>query len=280
MMTLLWVFLAPGIGAVAAAIAIAQGQVRPIHLVLLVVGFVATGLGVTVGYHRLLTHQSFETHPAIKFILLVLGSMAVEGPAVMWVANHMKHHAFSDQEGDPHSPNQGILHAHWGWLFDFSAVDVQRYAAHAAEDRVARFVSRTFIVWVIAGYVVPFLVAGWEGLVWGGLFRQFFVQNVTFAVNSVCHCWGPRPFKTTDVSRNNWVVGILGLGEGWHNNHHAFPASAFHGFRWWEFDLSGRLIRLLESLKLAWNVKRPDPRMIELRLFEPATAPAYARVGK
>jgi stearoyl-CoA desaturase (Delta-9 desaturase) len=280
LMTLIWVFLLPGFGAIAAVVTIAQNQVRPIHLVLLLVGWVATGLGVTVGYHRLLTHQSFETHPVIKFILLALGSMAVEGPAIMWVANHMKHHAFSDQEGDPHTPKEGILHAHWGWLFTFSAVEMEQYASHVINDRVTRWASRTFILWVILSYVVPFLVAGWEGLIWGGFFRQFFVQNVTFAVNSVCHRWGARPFKTTDLSRNNWVVGILGLGEGWHNNHHAFPASAFHGMRWWEFDLSGRVIRMLETMKLAWNVRRPDQRMMALRLFEPATSPAYARVGK
>jgi stearoyl-CoA desaturase (Delta-9 desaturase) len=123
------------------------------------------------------------------------------------------------------------------------------------------------LVWVVIGFVVPFLIAGWEGLIWGGLFRQFAVQNVTFAVNSVCHRWGARPFKTTDVSRNNWVVAILGLGEGWHNNHHAFPTSAYHGLRWWEFDLSRYVIRGLELTRLARNVKRPTADQIRLKLF-------------
>jgi stearoyl-CoA desaturase (delta-9 desaturase) len=270
-MSLFWVFLLPGLGTIGAIVTIVQGRVAPIHIVMFVVGFIVTGLGITIGFHRLLTHRSFETHPVVKAVLLIFGSMAVEGPAISWVANHTKHHAFSDLPGDPHSPKDGLLHAHWGWLFHFTDIEVNRYADHVVNDRVAQFVSKTFIIWVILGYTVPFLIAGWEGLIWGGLFRQFAVQNVTFCVNSVCHRWGARPFKTTDLSRNNWIIGILGLGEGWHNNHHAFPSSAFHGLRWWEFDLSGQIIRGLEKLRIVWNVKRPDPRMIALRLFEPTT---------
>jgi stearoyl-CoA desaturase (delta-9 desaturase) len=272
-MSFFWVFLLPGLGTIGAVGTIVQGRVLPIHVILLVVGFVVTGLGITIGYHRLLTHRSFETHPVVKTLLLAFGSMAVEGPAISWVANHVKHHTFSDKPGDPHTPTEGLMHAHWGWLFHFTDIEVNRYAAHVVDDRVAKVISKTFFIWVTLGYVIPFLIAGWEGLIWGGLFRQFAVQNVTFAVNSVCHRWGSRPFKTTDLSRNNWVVGILGLGEGWHNNHHAFPSSAFHGLRWWEFDLSGQIIHLLEKLKLVWNVKRPDPRLMALRLFEPTTTP-------
>jgi len=274
----IFVFLLPGLGVVGAGLSVARQIVAPVHVALLLTGFVGTGLGITIGYHRLLTHRSFDAHPILKGILLVLGSMAVEGPAIAWVANHMKHHAFSDRPGDPHSPNEGFIHAHWGWLFDFSLIDVDRYAGHLARDTVARWISRTFVLWVAIGYIVPFAISGWEGLIWGGLLRQFAVQNVTFAVNSVCHRWGTRPFKTRDRSRNNWVVGILGLGEGWHNNHHAFPTSAFHGLRWWEVDLSGHIIRILEAARLVWNVKRPDVEHIRRRLFEPAAAPAYARV--
>ena len=183
--------------------------------------------------------------------------MAAEGRAIDWVANHIKHHAYSEQPGDPHSPTHGLLHAHWGWLFDFSTIDVERYGRSVSNDRVARWVSDTFILWLLVGYLVPFWIAGWEGLIWGGLFRQFAVQNVTFAINSVCHRWGRRPYATNDASRNNVIFGLIGLGEGWHNNHHAFPTSAFHGLRWWEFDLSGQVIRALEAARLAWNVKRP-----------------------
>ena len=242
----------------AALVLLLQGRVTGTHLLLFGVGFLLTGFGITIGFHRLLTHHSFETTPVVKGLLLVFGSMAVEGRPIDWVANHLKHHAFSERPGDPHSPSEGFLHSHWGWLFRFSGSDVERYAASVRRDPVAKWVSDTFVVWAVLGYAVPFLIAGWEGLIWGGLFRQFAVQNVTFAVNSVCHRWGRRPFKTNDQSRNNVIVGLLGLGEGWHNNHHAFPTSAFHGLRWWELDLSGQVIRWLEATKLAWNVKRPN----------------------
>ena len=261
---------------------VVQGRVAGIHLALFALGFVLTGFGVTIGYHRLLTHRSFETYPAIKAVLLVLGSMAAEGGAISWVANHVKHHALTEREGDPHSTGttgiHGLLHSHWGWLFGFTSVEVERYAAPVMRDGVAKWVSDTFIVWVIVGYAVPFLIAGWEGLIWGGFFRQLAVQNVTFAVNSVCHRWGSQPFKTNDLSRNNWIVGLLGLGEGWHNNHHAFAASAFHGLRWWEIDLSGYVIRWLEASRLIWNVRRPALSQVQHSLFQPAAIGSYVRV--
>jgi stearoyl-CoA desaturase (delta-9 desaturase) len=275
--TAAFVFVLPGIGTVAALLLALQGRVTGIHIALFTIGFVLTGFGITIGYHRLLTHRSFDTSPFIKGLLLVLGSMAAEGRAVDWVANHVRHHAYSEREGDPHSPTEGLLHSHWGWLFGFTAIDVQRYAAPILRDRVATWVSDTFVLWVIVGYAVPFLVAGWEGLIWGGFFRQFAVQNVTFAVNSVCHRWGGRPFKTEDLSRNNWIVGILGLGEGWHNNHHAFPTSAFHGLRWWEVDISGQVIRWLAACRLVWNVRRPALEQVQHTLFQPAAIGSYAR---
>ncbi len=252
-----FVFLLPGSGALGALALAVQGHVTAVGLVLFGVGFLLTGFGVTIGYHRFLAHHSFETSRPVEVALLVLGAMAGEGRPVDWVANHLKHHAFTEQPGDPHSPSDGFVHSHWGWLFRFSGVDVERYAAVARRDPVARWVGNTFFLWLLVGYAIPFLIGGWEGLIWGGLFRQFAVQNVTFAVNSVCHRWGQRPFKTNDSSRNNLVVGLLALGEGWHNNHHAFPRAAFHGFRWWQVDLSGCLIRWLEATRLAWNVRRP-----------------------
>ena len=258
-------FLLPAIGTVVALVMLPLGRVNGVHLLLFVVGFVLTGLGITIGYHRLVTHRSFETHPALKAVLLVLGSMAVQGCVVDWVANHVKHHAYADRPGDPHTPSEGFLHSHWGWLLRFGNIDVNRFGSMALRDRITNWVSDTFMLWAIVGYLVPFLIAGWEGLIWGGLFRQFAFQNTTFAVNSVCHCWGRRPFTTNDTSRNNWVVALLSLGEGWHNNHHAFPTSAYHGLRWWEVDLSGRIIRLLEALRLAWNVRRPAALDIQLR---------------
>ena len=260
-----FVMVIPVAGAILAIALALLGRAQGVHVALFVVGFVLTGFGVTIGYHRLATHRSFETNPAVKAVLLILGSMAVQGAVTDWVANHVKHHAHSDDPFDPHSPSQGLMHAHWGWLIHFSDIDVEKYAAALLKDRVAMWVSMTFPAWVTAGYVIPFLIAGWEGLIWGGLFRQFAVQNVTFAVNSVCHRYGGRPFKTGDLSTNNWVVGILGLGEGWHNNHHAFPSSALHGLRWWELDLSGLVIRGLAAVRLVRNVKRPSLVQMQAR---------------
>ncbi|MBI4214114.1 MAG: acyl-CoA desaturase [Chloroflexi bacterium] len=256
-----------------------MGRVQGVHIALFLGGFVLTGLGITIGYHRLATHRSFETNPLVKAVLYILGSAAVEGPVVEWVANHMKHHINADREGDPHSPRDGLLHSHWGWLTQFAEIEAEKYASWTLRDPVARAVSATFIIWVALGYVVPFLIAGWEGFLWGGLFRQCAVQNVTFAVNSVCHRWGAQPFNTNDLSRNNWIVGILGLGEGWHNNHHAFPVSAYHGLRWWEFDLSGIVIRVLEAVGLVKNVRRPALGQIQRKLYVPAAVNLYERVA-
>ena len=259
----------PTIGVLGALVTLIQGRASQIHLVLFAVGFIVTGLGVTIGYHRLLTHRSFETHRILKAALLVCGSMAVQGPAADWAAYHRRHHAAADQPGDPHSPMDGLFHAHWGWLIRVTATDrALRARPGCPDDPIDAWVSDTFVLWVIVGYVAPLLIGGWEGLIWGGLFRQFAVSNVTFAVNSVCHRWGSRPFRTNDESRNNWIVAILGLGEGWHNNHHAFPSSAFHGLRRWEFDLSGQVIRCLEAARIVWNVQRPDDAHLQRRLIE------------
>src|SRR5579871_4651667 len=260
-----WVIEVPAAGACAALVTILLGRVQAVDVELFLVGFVLTGLGITVGYHRLATHQSFETYPFVKAILLALGSMAVEGPVVSWVANHRQHHANTDRPHDPHSPRDGFLHAHWGWLFQTPEAGAQAYATQARRDRVTALISATFPIWMLAGYVIPFLIAGWEGFIWGGLFRQFAVQQVTFAVNSFCHRYGSKPFPTGNLSTNNWVVGILGLGEGWHNNHHAFPWSAYQGLRWWQLDLSAYVIHGLELVGLAWNVKRPSQGQIQAR---------------
>ena len=213
-LTTLFVLVLPPLGGIAAIALIVMGRVQGVHVALFLVGWVLTGLGVTVGYHRLMTHRSFETNGVVKALLLIFGSAAVEGPVIEWVANHIKHHINADRDGDPHSPRDGLLHSHWGWLTKFAEIESEKYASWVLRDPVARAVSATFGLWVTLGYAIPFLIAGWEGLIWGGFFRQFAVQNVTFAVNSVCHTWGAQPFNTNDLSRNNWVIGILGLGEG------------------------------------------------------------------
>ncbi|MGZ3601950.1 MAG: acyl-CoA desaturase [Ktedonobacterales bacterium] len=250
---------------------------RAVHwpdLVLLAVMYSLVAFGVTVGYHRMLTHRSFRPHPVVKFILLVLGSMGLEGAALEWAATHIKHHAQADREGDPHSPVEGFWHAHIGWIFKDYEADPNVYCRNLVNDPIVVFVSRTFLVWVALAMAIPFAAGGlithsWAGaltgLLWGGLVRQFLTHHVTWSVNSVCHTFGRRQFETNDASRNEWVVGLLAFGEGWHNNHHAFPRSAFHGLRWWQFDLSGYLIWTLEKLGLAHDVYRIPPSLMARR---------------
>jgi stearoyl-CoA desaturase (Delta-9 desaturase) len=266
LLNLTFVVIVPGAGVILALATLLMGRVQPLHVGMFVAGWILTGLGITVGFHRLATHRSFETNRVVKAVLWILGSMAIEGPVTEWAANHLKHHAYTEKPNDPHTPNDGFWWAHIGWLLPATEVETKKYAPFLLRDPVAMFVSNTFVLWVTLSYIIPFVIGGlitWSaegavvGLIWGGLFRQFAVQHVTFAVNSVCHRYGSRPFRTGDLSTNNWVVGILGHGEGWHNNHHAFPTSAFHGLRWWEFDLSAYVIRALAALRLAWNVKRP-----------------------
>jgi stearoyl-CoA desaturase (delta-9 desaturase) len=237
--------------------------------------YIPTGLGITVGFHRLFTHRSFKTGPVTRGVLAALGSAAIEGPIVSWVADHRKHHAYSDEEGDPHSPHvdhgglRGLFHAHVGWLFihDQRALKT-RYAPDLLADPVVSFVNRTFLWWVLAGFVVPFaigltlggtLLAGLTSLLWGGLIRMFFLHHVTYSINSLCHVFGRRDFETGDESRNLAWLAIPSLGESWHNNHHAFPTSSVHGLKWWQVDISSMVIRVLERLGLAWDVVRFSP---------------------
>lgn len=242
------------------------------ELVLFLGLWFATGLGVTVGFHRLLTHRSFETTAPVKAVLLGLGSMANQGRCIDWAAHHLKHHAHSDREGDPHSPLEGFFHAHMGWILRGSPAERERYCKRLLEDPVVRFVDRTQLVWLVLGLAFPYVVAGWRGLLWGGFVRIAFTSHVTFAVNSLCHMFGSRPFETHDESRNNWLIGLLAAGEGWHNNHHAFPSMAYHGMTPRQVDVSGLVIRALERLGLAWNVKVPSAAAIERRRRRPRPA--------
>jgi stearoyl-CoA desaturase (delta-9 desaturase) len=237
--------------------------VTPLDVVLMFSLYVLTGVGITIGFHRLLTHRSFETRPFIRAFFLVLGSMAAEGPAISWASQHIQHHANSDHEDDPHSPVEGLWHSHVGWLFKDKLVDTQKYGAWLLKDPLVVFISKTFLVWVALGLLIPFAIGGWSGLLWGGLVRMFITHHVTWSVNSVCHTFGRRMFHTRDRSYNNWVVGLLAFGEGWHNNHHAFPRAAFHGMRWWQVDLSAYIIRGLAAVGLVWNVWQPSRELLE-----------------
>ena len=251
-------FLATGV----AIVQLWQWAVTWSDLALLIGMYLPISLGVTAGFHRMLTHRSFRAHPVVRAILLICGSMAVEGTAITWAANHLKHHALADKEGDPHSPVDGLFHAHLGWLFTPDDADPQVYCRHLLKDPVVVFVDRTFLLWVALSLLIPFAIGGWTGLLWGGLVRMFYVHHVTWSVNSVCHTLGRRSFETSDRSRNQWTVGLLALGEGWHNNHHAFPRSAIHGLDRWQFDASAWLIAGLERLGLARDVQRIAPDVI------------------
>jgi stearoyl-CoA desaturase (delta-9 desaturase) len=241
---------------------------------------VATGLGVTVGFHRLFTHRAFKTNRWMRGGLAILGSAAIEGPVISWVADHRKHHAFSDCEGDPHSPHvdhghgwrgalKGLWHAHVGWLFiHTNRGNKRRYAPDLLKDPLIRFIDRTFLVWAILGLLVPFglgyLIGGTAhaaitALVWGGAVRMLVVHHVTYSINSLCHFFGRRAFATGDESRNLFWLAPFTFGESWHNNHHAFPTSFAHGMRRWQLDPSAAIIRLMEKSGLAWDVVRISP---------------------
>jgi stearoyl-CoA desaturase (delta-9 desaturase) len=239
-----------------------------------------TGLGVTVGFHRLFTHRSFKTTRPLRTLFAILGSAAVEGPVIEWVAYHRRHHAFSDQDGDPHSPHvghgsgikgalRGLFHAHVGWVvFSDEPANEERYAPDLLKDPALRIIDRTFILWVVAGLAFAFglgvaltgtIAGGLTGLLWGGAVRILVVHHITFSINSLCHFFGKRAFSTEDESRNlRWLVPLT-FGEAWHNNHHAFPTSAAHGLGRWQFDPSKIVIYSLEKLGLAWDVVRISP---------------------
>jgi stearoyl-CoA desaturase (Delta-9 desaturase) len=227
------------------------------------------------------THRAFESSRPFRVIVAVLGSLAVQGSVITWVADHRKHHAFTDREGDPHSPHlsgpgfggavRGLFHAHMGWLFETVATaDRQRFAPDLVKDRALLVVDKLFGFWVALSFFIPFAVGwivggGWgsalTAVLWGGLVRIFLLHHVTWSINSVCHFFGRRRFDVEDESRNVFWLAPLSMGESWHHNHHAFPTSAFHGLRFWErlADPTGVLIALLEKLGLVWNVVRVSP---------------------
>lgn len=232
-------------------------------IALMLGGYVLTTMGVCIGYHRMLTHRGFEAPAWLRWILLSLGAMAPEAPPDIWAATHIVHHAHSDEEGDPHSPIDGFWHAHIGWLFkQHNFADPKVVAPHLLEDPVVVWVSKWTQPLIFLSFLIPFLIGGWTGLIWGGGVKAFLTTHITWSVNSICHIFGRRPYHTTDGSRNNWIVGLLGFGEGWHNNHHAFPENAFHGMHWWQVDMSGWSIRLWEMLGIVRNVQRVSPQAL------------------
>jgi stearoyl-CoA desaturase (Delta-9 desaturase) len=273
----------PFAGTLAAIVLLWNSVVSATDLAILAVMYVLTGLGVTVGFHRMLTHRSFQAPTPLEYAFAIFGSMAVQGPVIAWVADHRKHHAHADHEGDPHSPHvghgdgvgavfRGLWHAHMGWLLsEQGQASARKYAPDLLEDRGMRAINRRFPLLVLLSLALPAL-AGWAlsggsaagaatGLLWGGLVRIFFVHHVTWSVNSVCHFLGTRRFETEDHSTNVAWLSLLSFGESWHHNHHAFPRSAAHGLRRWEqaLDPSALVIKSLEKLGLARNVVRIAP---------------------
>jgi stearoyl-CoA desaturase (Delta-9 desaturase) len=248
-------------------------------LVIAAVLYALTALGVTLGFHRLLTHRAFATHKTTEYALAILGSAAVQGPVMTWVADHRKHHAHTDQEGDPHSPHghgsglkgavKGLWYAHMGWLFDRAGqADPARYARDLYEDPGMRRIHRLFPLWVAIGIAIPFglgyaidgtLGGALAAALWAGAVRIFLLHHVTWSINSVCHFFGTRRFNVDDHSTNVFWLAVLSMGESWHHNHHAFPRSASHGLRWWEIDPTAYVIRAMKRARLAWNVVEITP---------------------
>jgi len=287
----------PFLATIAAIVLLWDRLVSWHDLALLAVMYLVTAAGITIGFHRLLTHRSFRTHKATEYLFAALGSMAVQGSVIAWVADHRKHHAHTDVEGDPHSPHvghgegvagvlRGLWHAHTGWLLsEHGRAEWRKYAPDLCEDPGMRLINRRFVSLVVLGLAIP-AVAGYlltgtlpgaaTGLLWGGLVRVFFVHHVTWSVNSVCHFVGTRRFELDDQSTNVFWLSLPSLGESWHHNHHAFPRSAVHGLRRWELDPSAAVIRLMERVGLAWNVIRIAPERQAAKAVGAARKPQAA----
>jgi stearoyl-CoA desaturase (delta-9 desaturase) len=254
------------------------------EIVLMVTTYTLTGFGVTIGFHRLLTHKAFETYRPIKLVLAAFASAAGQGMCIRWVATHRRHHQQADHDGDPHSPHlhgdgvlgllRGMWHAHVMWCFDKDKPDLARSVPDLLADPLLVLVDQLYFFWVGMGILIPGVILGlcyhsWygfiSGAVWGGLLRICLLQHVTWSINSVCHVWGTRRFQSSDYSTNNLPIALVSLGEGWHNNHHAFPTSARHGLRWWEFDASWVVITIMKALGLVWNVRLPSEAAMAAR---------------
>lgn len=289
--SLLLVVAVPLLAVVAAIPLLWNRWIHPRDLVFGVVMYALTGHGITVGFHRYFTHGSFKAKQRVRVTLAVLGSMAVEGPVRRWVADHRRHHAFSDLEGDPHSPHRygegfanmsrGMLHAHVGWLFDAEQTNQQRFIPDLINDRAIGVVDKLFAPLVVLSLGVPALLgwviggsgsAAFEAFFWAGLVRVALLHHVTWSVNSVCHTIGKTPFKTRDRSRNVWPLAVISMGESWHNLHHSDPTAARHGVLRGQVDSSAFVIKMLEKTRLAWDVRWPSAERIAARRQRAATA--------
>jgi len=285
----------PFLGVIAAAVVLWNHFLGPRDLAIFAVMYLVSAVGVTVGYHRLLTHRAFQTYRPLRYALAVMGSLSLQGGVIDWVADHRKHHTFTDEEGDPHSPHagagaglrgmvSGLWHAHVGWLFEtHGQASSKRFAPDLVSDSTMRRINRGFPLIALASLLVPFLAGfalsggslvagGLSALLWAGLVRIFLVHHITWSINSICHFFGRRRFDTDDHSTNVFWLALPSLGEAWHHNHHAFPRSAFHGLRWYELDPSGWLILGLERVGLAWDVVTVSPERASAKLADRAAS--------
>lgn len=290
--SVLIITLVPFIGFLLAFVALWGKGLSVVDAAIAFTFYAFTGLGVTIGYHRLFTHQSFEATRPLKIVLAIAGSMSLQGSLIDWVAAHRRHHAFSDREGDPHSPHldegegvagvvRGLWHAHVGWLVSPERTDIDRWAPDMVKDPDLVKIHKNFPLITLATFLLPGLLglaitrSIWGGItafLWGSLARIFFLHHVTWSINSVCHFYGKRPFKSRDFSTNNWMLSILSFGESWHNNHHAFPSSAIHGIGRGQIDLSASMIKLFQSLRWARSVKVVSPKQLAAKAQAQFTA--------
>ena len=278
--------VAPVLGVVAAALGVVSPRVTLLDVILAVSFYAVSGHGLTAGFHRLFTHRSFKASRWVKITLAVAGSLGMEGSVISWVANHRRHHAYTDTKGDPHSPYQygdgtrsqirGAVHAHVGWLFQAQQTQEERWAPDLVKDRDLVAISRLFPLLGIVSLGLPMLIGWaitqtWEGalggLIWGGLVRVFVLHHATFSVNSACHLWGRRPFTTrvNDRATNFAPLALLAMGENWHNLHHSCPTLARHGVDRHQLDSTARLIRILQSVGVVWDVNWPVAEKLNRR---------------
>ncbi|PPS43903.1 acyl-CoA desaturase [Chroococcidiopsis sp. TS-821] len=268
-------FLIPLLGTIAAVVSIWWLGIGWLEARLLLSMYALTTLGIEIGFHRYFSHRAFQTSTPVRAILAVLGSMAAQGGVIYWVAHHRRHHQYTDEPGDPHSPYlRGFWHAHIGWLFEGQITNTMLFAKDLLRDPVIGKINQLHHVWVLLGLAIPTIVGGivthtWigalQGLLWGGFVRLCLAQQIISSTNSICHMYGDRPFELKDRSTNNIWLAFLSCGQSWHNNHHAFPNSAVAGLQWWQIDPSTWVIRLLEVFGLVWDVNCPTKEKLQKR---------------
>jgi stearoyl-CoA desaturase (Delta-9 desaturase) len=274
----------PLMGTVLAISLLWYDPIQPVQIVLLIVMYALTILGIEVGYHRHFSHRAFQATTTVRVALAIIGSMAAQGGVLFWVAHHRCHHQYTDRPNDPHSPHlhgngiggrvKGFWHAHGGWVLEGEIPNTVLFAKELLRDRAISKVNQLQHIWVLLGLAIPAVLGGiftqsWlgvlQGFLWGGLVRIFIGQQVMNCTNSICHIYGGHPYDSGDRSTNNIWLAILSMGQSWHNNHHAFPSSAIAGLHWWQIDPGTWLVRVLEALGLVWNVKAPTVNLMEAK---------------